>query len=633
MLLVLLFFVFVALLFALIQLIFIVKKEKGAKDIQKISKNIEKGALTFLSREYQVIAIFLLVISILIGIFNVRFMISFLLGSFFSLSAGNLGMRIATKNNARTTNAASKSLEEAFKIAYFSGLVASIFAVSFGILGIILVGFLFEIKALYFFAFGASLVALFMRVGGGIFTKSADIGADLTGKIEAKIPEDDPRNPAVIADLVGDNVGDITGMGSDLFESFVSSIVAAIAIAVSFFKSIYTPLIIPSLGLVVSIPISYFFMKIKDVHKKLLSIFISTAILLSLFSFFLFEKNLAWCVVLGLLAGIFIGWNTNYFTAFNLPPTKKIVEASKKGTALNIIYGIANGMLSAIFPVVVIALIILLSFWLAGLYGIAISAVGMLSLVTVVFASDVYGSITDNAAGISEFCRLKEARKRAELLDEAGNTTAAIGKGFAIGSAALTSLALLATYLMAAKKPFLNIADAGNIAGLFIGVVIPFLFSSLALKAVVSGAEKIVENVRKQFKNAKILQGKLEPDYEECIKITTSSALSSLVLPGIVVIVMPFIIGFLLGKEALGSFLVGSIASSFLLAFFMANAGASFDNAKKYVEIFEKKKEKFYEAVIVGDTVGDPLKDTAGPSLNILIKLMCIISLLFVILF
>ncbi|MEM2784966.1 MAG: sodium-translocating pyrophosphatase, partial [Candidatus Pacearchaeota archaeon] len=467
---------------------------------------------------------------------------------------------------------------------------------------------------------------------GGIFTKSADIAADLTGKIEVKIPEDDPRNPAVVADLVGDNVGDIAGMGSDLFESFCSSIIAAMAIAAIIFENVYAPLVLAAIGSAAAIFAS-FFVKGNKIHEALLSAFLVATLVVAIVSFFIFQKNVFYCIALGLIAGISIGINTNYFTAFNLKPTKTIASSSRRGAALGIICGLANGMISALLPVLVIVIALIFSFKLAGLYGIAMSAVGMLSIVAVVIAVDIYGSIADNAAGISEFCKLREARKRTELLDEAGNTMAAIGKGFAICSAALTALALVATYLLIAKIDFVNLIKHENVAMLFVGVALPFLFSSLTLKAVVSGAGKLVENIRNQFKNKNILQGKEEPNYIECIKITTSNALSALILPSVISIIVPFVVGFLFGKEVLASLLLGSVGSSFLLAVFMANTGASLDNAKKYVELQKNKSKELHEAVVTGDTVGDPLKDTAGPSLNILIKLMATVALIFAILF
>ncbi|MEM4641207.1 MAG: sodium-translocating pyrophosphatase [Candidatus Pacearchaeota archaeon] len=619
-------------IFATLELMLLARKSSGSKKMQDVSSKIQKGAFAFLAGEYKILIIFILVIAIALGIFNPSLMVAFVFGSFLSLVAGNIGMRIATKNNVKVSEAARSNMDQALRIAFFSGLCASLFAVVFGIVGILILYFLFGVKVLYGFAFGASFVALFMRVGGGIFTKSADIAADLTGKIEVKIPEDDPRNPAVVADLVGDNVGDIAGMGSDLFESFCSSIIAAMAIAAIIFENVYAPLVLAAIGSAAAIFAS-FFVKGNKIHEALLSAFLVATLVVAIVSFFIFQKNVFYCIALGLIAGISIGINTNYFTAFNLKPTKTIASSSRRGAALGIICGLANGMISALLPVLFIVIALIFSFKLAGLYGIAMSAVGMLSIVAVVIAVDIYGSIADNAAGISEFCKLKEARKRTELLDEAGNTMAAIGKGFAICSAALTALALVATYLLIAKIDFVNLIKHENVAMLFVGVALPFLFSSLTLKAVVSGAGKLVENIRNQFKNKNILQGKEEPNYIECIKITTSNALSALILPSVISIIVPFVVGFLFGKEVLASLLLGSIGSSFLLAVFMANTGASLDNAKKYVELQKNKSKELHEAVVTGDTVGDPLKDTAGPSLNILIKLMSTVALIFAILF
>jgi len=454
-----------------------------------------------------------------------------------------------------------------------------------------------------------------------------------SGKIEANIPEDDPRNPAVVADLVGDNVGDIAGMGSDLFESFVGGIVSVMALAGAVSGNIELPIIISAIGIFATL-IAAFFIRGKNLHTALFKGFAIAALIVVVSAFFLVQRNLFYTILLGLGAGIIIGITTNYYTAMNQSPTRKIAEAAQKGAALDVIQGLSNGMISTVTPVLIVSLAIIFSFKLAGIYGIAIAAVGMLSVIGISLASDIYGSVADNAAGIAELCHLKDAREKAEKLDELGNSTAAIGKGFAISSAALTALALLASYILVAGLNVIDVMKADTISALFIGAVLPFIFCSYMMSSVSTTAQDLVEEVRKQFRNKAVLQGKLEPDYKRCIEITTTSSLKKLIFPSIAAVTIPILVGLLLGKEALGGLLVGSIATSFLLGIFMANSGASMDNAKKYIEMghFGGKKSETHKAAVVGDTVGDPLKDTAGPSLNILIKLMAITALLLVVL-
>lgn len=624
----------IAIIISLFEFYSISKKSAGSDEMKHISGLIHSGAMAFLNKAYSILLAILLIVGLILWIFDYRMGISFIFGSLLSLIAGNISMRVATKANARTAEAARKNINEAFGLAFSTGIAGSVLAFSLGLAGIIILYIVYNnTQILFTFGLGASFVALFMRVGGGIFTKSADVAADLTGKIEAGIPEDDPRNPAVIADLVGDNVGDIAGMGSDLFESFVGSIIAVMAIAGALTSNIELPIIISAVGIFATI-FAALFVKGKNLHLALFKGFIAIAVIVVIAAFLLSPRNIFYSIITGLVAGIIVGVNTNYYTAMSQKPVRKISEAAQSGAALTVIRGLANGMISCITPVAIISLAIIISFKFAGMYGIAIAAVGMLSVIGVALASDIYGSVADNSAGISEFCNLKEARARTEKLDEVGNTTAAIGKGFAICSAALTALALLASYILVAKLNVINVISADNISALFIGAVLPFIFSAYMMGSVSTTAQELVNEVRNQFKNKQIMQGKKEPNYKRCIEITTKSALKSMAIPSLAAVTIPIIMGLLLGKEALGSLLIGSIATSFMLAVFMANSGASLDNAKKYIEMgnFGGKKSEAHKAAVVGDLVGDPLKDTAGPSLNILIKLMAITALVFAVL-
>ena len=626
--------------------LYILKKPAGTAKMQEISEAIHKGALTFLRKEYEVMAIFIVAAALIIYIFlenGAKLAVSFIIGGFASALAGNIGMRIATKANARTTEATKKHIGEGLKLAFYSGAVTGLSVVGIGLLGVSFLYLIFnDPNIIYGFGFGASSIALFARVGGGIYTKAADVGADLVGKVEKGIPEDDPRNPAVIADNVGDNVGDVAGMGADLFESYVNSIIAAMVLGLVLSAShAILPLSLAALGILASI-IGIFFVKAKS-EKHLFralntGLYASTA-LAAIFSYLLIkyqnlDTGIFYAALAGLIAGVLIGLFTEYYTSNKNKPTQSIAIAAKTGAGTNVIQGLAVGMLSTLVPVAAVSIAVLAAFKFAGLYGIAIAGVGMLTTLGFTLAIETYGAVADNAAGISEMANVgKETRAKTELLDAVGNTTAAIGKGFAIGSAALTALALFASFTQITKIGVMSISNPNVIVGLFIGGMLPFLFSSFAMQAVGKAASGIVDEVRRQWKTIKGLsQGKAKPDYERCIAISTRSALNQMIMPSLLAIFSPIIVGYIFGLEALGGLLVGSIVSGFSLAIFMANSGGAWDNAKKYIEAgnFGGKGSEAHKAAVVGDTVGDPFKDTAGPSLNILIKLMSIVAIVFV---
>lgn len=626
----------------------ILEKSRGNEVMQKLSKIIQIGARSFLFSEYKILFLVIILFALFLLIANSLSMaLSFLLGSFFSVLAGFFGMSIATRANARTTHAARSSLKEALTISFNGGAVMGMTVTSLGLMGLGSVFFLGggNTELMSGYAMGASFVALFARVGGGIFTKAADVGADLVGKVEANIPEDDPRNPAVIADNVGDNVGDVAGMGADLYESYVGSIFSASVLGGIAFsiKGAIFPFFVASSGLLLSILgiiiVNYYIKKSKDIKpEKALhfgtytTAFFQGIVVILLSRFFLGYYDAGLIVILGMIVGILIGIFTEYYTAKK--PVKELAKSSPSGAGPLIINGLALGMESTFFPILLIGIAIVISFNFYGLFGIAISSVGMLSTLGMSLSIDAYGPIADNAGGIAEMAHLEPyVRERTDKLDAVGNTTAAMGKGFAIGSAALTALALFASYLQVANISLVDLNNANVFTALLIGGMLPFLFSSLVMKAVGNAANLMVEEVRRQFKEiVGLMEGKADPDYGKCVKIATNGALKYMILPSLIAVIAPILVFLLLGKEAVAGMLAGTTASGVMLAIFMANSGGAWDNAKKHIEEgnYGGKGSLAHKASVIGDTVGDPLKDAAGPSINILIKLMSIVSIVII---
>ena len=655
-----------ALLFALALTRLVLKEDQGTDAMKEIGKAVQEGASAFLGREYRTLAIFVVIVTVVLALFiDPETAVAYVVGAICSAGTGYIGMSIAVRANTRTASAAMRGLNPGLRVAFNSGAVMGITVVGISIIGISILYLTFQnITMVAGFGFGASSIALFARVGGGIFTKAADVGSDIVGKVEAGIPEDDPRNPATIADNVGDNVGDVAGMGADLFESYSSSIIATIAIAVAlaaagssdFAPKIVLPFLIASMGIISSI-LGTFLVRTggEASMSKLLwalrrGIYFASILVIAL-SYAVIQmlgvedgNRIFMAIVTGLIAGNVIGFATEFYTSYEYFPTKRIAESSQTGAGTTIITGFATGMMSTLVPVASVVAAILISYWAADLYGVAIAAVGMLSTLGITLATDAYGPVADNAGGIAEQAHLDpEVRERTDALDSLGNTTAATGKGFAIGSAALTSLALLAAYALTieklnpdAGKVVFNILDPNVLVGLFIGALLPFVFSALTMQAVGTAAYAIVNEVRRQFREIPgIMEGTGRPDYARCVDISTQGSLRAMILPGTMAVVAPIAMGFILGPEPLGGMLIGAITAGFLLAVTMANAGGAWDNAKKYIEAghFDGKGSETHKAAVVGDTVGDPFKDTSGPSLNILIKLMSVVALVFAPLF
>ena len=651
-----------ALVFAVITAMRVLSADPGNERMRAIGDAIREGSGTFLRREYMVLAPFVIVVAVglwaLIDFWTLdntvpETAIAYLAGTICSATAGFIGMNVAVRANVRTAASAMRGLNPALRIAFSSGSVMGLTVVGIGLLGVTILYIIFQdITVVAGFGFGASSIALFARVGGGIFTKAADVGSDLVGKIEAGIPEDDPRNPGVIADNVGDNVGDVAGMGADLFESYVSSIIAAMALAFAGTAGagllwdadrVVLPLMLAGAGIVAAILGTFVVRSAEDASFEQLlwalrrGIFAS-AILLVIFALVIvlaldMEIVWFWAIVTGLVAGIIIGLSTEYYTSYSYKPTQQVAETSQTGAATVMISGIATGMISTVVPLIAVGVTIIVAYELAEFYGVALAGVGLLSTLGITLATDAYGPVADNAGGIAEQAQLApEVRERTDALDALGNTTAATGKGFAIGSAALTSLALLAAFAIQAEIAAIDLLDHKVIVGVLFGAMLPFLFSAFTMKAVGRAAMSIVEEVRRQFREIPgLMEGTAEPDYTECVDIATKGALKEMIIPGLMAVAAPLAMGFVLGVESLGGMLIGAVASGFMLAIMMATAGGAWDNAKKYVELghYGGKGSDAHKAAVEGDVVGDPFKDTSGPSLNILLKLMAIVSLVF----